>query len=140
MNKFITTELIGKSSRLITNNLAQKILAAQIGITTEQWIILQILSASSKTQKELGDITVKNKASINSLISYLLKLDFVSKSVSQKDKRETIIQITEIGEEVRKKVLYVASESINETMKGFSDSEIELLNSMLTRINNNLIK
>jgi len=140
MNKFITTELIGKSSRLITNNLAQKILAAQIGITTEQWIILQILSASSKTQKELGDITVKNKASINSLISYLLKLEFVSKSVSQKDKRETIIQITEIGEEVRKKVLYVASESINETMKGFSDSEIELLNSMLTRINNNLIK
>ena len=140
MNKFITTELIGKSSRLITNNLAQKILAAQIGITTEQWIILQILSASSKTQKELGDITVKNKASINSLISYLLKLDFVSKSVSQKDKRETIIQITEIGEEVRKKVLYVASESINETMKGFSDSEVELLNSLLMKINNNLIK
>ena len=140
MNKFITTELIGKSSRLITNNLAQKILAAQIGITTEQWIILQILSASSKTQKELGEITVKNKASINSLISYLLKLDFVSKSVSQKDKRETIIQITEIGEEVRKKVLNVASESINETMKGFSDSEVELLNSLLMKINNNLIK
>jgi len=140
MYKFITTELIGKSSRLITNNLAQKILAAQIGITTEQWIILQILSSSSKTQKELGEITVKNKASINSLISYLLKLDFVSKNVSQKDKRETIIQITEIGEEVRKKVLNVASEAINETMKGLSDSEVELLNSLLLKINNNLIK
>ncbi len=140
MYKFITTELIGKSSRLITNNLAQKILAAQIGITTEQWIILQILSSSSKTQKELGEITVKNKASINSLISYLLKLDFVSKNVSQKDKRETIIQITEIGEEVRKKVLNVASEAINETMKGLSDSEVELLNSLLLKINNNLTK
>ena len=140
MNKFLTPELIGKSSRLITNNLAQKILAAKIGITTEQWIILQILSEDSKTQKELGEITIKNKASINSLVSNLLKLNYINKNVSQKDKRETIIQISELGEDIRKKVLIVASESINETVKGFSHSEIELLNKLLTRVNNNLIK
>ena len=140
MNRFITTELIGKTSRLITNNLSQKILLAKIDITTEQWILLQILSKSSKTQKELGNITVKNKASINSLISYLLKQEYINKSISQKDKRETIIQITELGENIRKMVLKEASEAINETMKGFSNSEIELLNSMLMRINNNLIK
>jgi len=140
MNRFITTELIGKTSRLITNNLSQKILLAKIDITTEQWILLQILSKSSKTQKELGNITVKNKASINSLISYLLKQEYINKSISQKDKRETIIQITELGEDIRKMVLKEASEAINETMKGFSNSEIELLNSMLKRINNNLIK
>jgi plasmid maintenance system antidote protein VapI len=74
MNKFITTELIGKSSRLITNNLAHKLLVSKIGITTEQWIILQILSRGAKTQKELSEVTLKNKASINSLVSNEIRI------------------------------------------------------------------
>jgi len=140
MNKYITTELIGKSSRLITNNLSQKILLAKIGITTEQWIILQILARNEYSQKELCEITLKNKASVNSLISYLLSFDYINKSVSNKDKRETIIRITKLGDQVRKKVLKEADNSISETLKGFSNSDIELLNSLLLRINNNLIK
>ena len=140
MNKFLTTELIGKSSRLITNNLAQKLIVAKIGVTTEQWIILQILSNGLRTQRELSEITLKNKASINSLVSNLLKLGFVNKSISKTDKRETIIEISKIGEEIRKKVVKEASVSTNEVLKGLSVSEIELLNSILTRINNNLIK
>ena len=140
MNKYITTELIGKSSRLITNNLSQKILLAKIGITTEQWIILQILARNEYSQKELCEITLKNKASVNNLISYLLSFDYVNKSVSNKDKRETIIRITKLGDQVRKKVLKEADNSISETLKGFSNSDIELLNSLLLRINNNLIK
>ena len=140
MNRFLTTELIGKSSRLITNNLAQKILVSKIGITTEQWIILQILHKGIKTQKELGETTLKNKASINSLISNLLKLHFVNKTINKNDKRETIIEITKLGNKTRKEVLKVASKSINEILKGFSNSEIELLNSFLSRINDNIIK
>ena len=86
MNDFITAELIGKSSRLLRNNLSQKLSVEKLGLTTEQWIILQILSNGSKNQKELGLITLKNKASINSLISNLLKLGFVTKIVSKTDK------------------------------------------------------
>jgi len=139
MNRFLTTELIGKSSRLITNNLSQKLLSQNIEITTEQWIILQILSGGSKSQKELGDITLKNKASINSLVSNLLKLNFVNKTISPKDKRETVITITEIGDKTRKETLEVASESVNEILKDFSVSEVEQLNKFLNRINSNLI-
>ena len=140
MDEFLTAELIGKSSRLLSNNLSQKLAAEKLGLTTEQWIILQILSNGSKNQKELGLITLKNKASINSLISNLLKLGFVTKTISKTDKRETIISATNIGNEIRKKANNIASNSINVALDGFKTDEVKQLNEFLNRINNNLLK
>ena len=140
MNEFLTAELIGKSSRLLSNNLSQKLSAEKLGLTTEQWIILQILSGGSKSQKELGLITLKNKASINSLISNLLKLGFITKEISKTDKRKTIISTTDSGTIIKNKVNAVASISINEALNGFSADEIKQMNEYLNRINNNLIK
>ena len=139
MNEFITAELIGKSSRLLSNNLSQKLSIEKLGLTTEQWIILQILSNGSKSQKELGLITLKNKASINSLISNLLKLGFVTKIVSKTDKRKTIISTTDIGKKIRNKANKIASYSINEALDGFLTDEVKQLNEFLNRINNNLL-
>jgi len=140
MNEFLTAELIGKSSRLLSNNLSQKLSAGKLGLTTEQWIILQILTNGSKTQKELGLITLKNKASINSLISNLLKLGFVTKIVSKTDKRKTIISITDIGEKIRIKANKFASNSMNKALDGFLTDEVMQFNEFLNRINNNLLK
>ena len=140
MKKLITTELIGKSSRLITNNLAQKLLEAQAGVTTEQWIILQILSRGAMTQKELSEKTLKNKASINSLVSNLLKLELVDKKISEKDKRETRVSLNNEGEEVRARVAKIATTSVDEALNGFSNEEIDNLNSLLNRVKENLIK
>ena len=140
MKKFITTELIGKSSRLITNNLAQKLLEVQAGVTTEQWIILQILLRGAMTQKELSEKTLKNKASINSLVSNLLKLELVDKKISEKDKRETRVSLNNKGEEVRARVAKIAAISVDQALNGFSNEEIENLNSLLNRVKENLIK
>jgi len=140
MNLFITTELIGKSSRLITNNLARELLNLKLDITTEQWIILQILSKGSSTQKHLCEITLKNKASINSLVNNLLKKKFINKSISLVDKRETVVSITESGNSIREKIKTNAAKSIDTALKGFSTDEIDTLNVFLERITNNLIK
>ena len=140
MNKFIIAELIGKSSRLLNNNLSQKLSLAKLKLTTEQWIILQIISGGSKTQKELGTITLKNKASINSLISNLLKLEYVAKVISKTDRRKTIISITTVGNNIRKQAEKIASISINEALEGFSFNEIEQAIIFLAKINDNLLK
>jgi len=140
MNEFLTAELIGKSSRLLSNNLAQKLAAQKLGLTTEQWIILQILINGPKSQKELALITLKNKASINSLISNLRKLGFVTKKVSKTDKRKTIISTTDIGDKIRIEANKMAANSINEALNGFLTDEVKQLNEFLNRINNNLLK
>ena len=140
MNEFLTAELIGKSSRLLSNNLSQKLHTKNLELTTEQWIILQILSNDSKSQKELVTITLKNKASINSLVSNLLKLGLITKTVSKTDKRRTIISTTNAGNKIRTEANKIAYNSINESFVGFAPDEIKQLNEFLNRINNNLLK
>jgi DNA-binding MarR family transcriptional regulator len=140
MKEFLTTELIGKTSRLLSNNLSLKFTREKLGLTTEQWIILQILSNGSKSQKELGEITLKNKASINSLISNLLKLSFVTKIVSKTDKRKTIISTTAIGDQIMNKANKLAYISVKQALDGFLTDEVNQLNEYLNRINNNLLK
>jgi len=123
----------------LTNSLSKNLLRSKTGITSEQWIILQILTRGSKNQKELGEITLKTKATINSLVNYLLKAELVSKTQSKIDKRNMILSITEKGIKTIKQTDNHALNSIKKATNGFSEKEITTLNKYLTRIINNLI-
>jgi len=140
MTRIKTGELLGKTARLLNNNLSLKLAQSQTNITAEQWIILQIILDGPKSQKQLGEITLKNKSSINSLISKLLKANYITKVISLSDKRTTIISITKSGILARKRALVVANQTINEATLDITDIEINQLNELLQRINNNLLK
>ena len=140
MKSFVTGELIGKTSRLLRDNLSKHLIESEVYVTTEQWIILQIVRYGSKNQKELSEITLKTKATINSLISYLLKADLIIKTTSNLDKRSKDISITKKGLQIIKQSNISASKSIKRATNGFSENEIQELNSYLTRIQNNLLK
>lgn len=140
MTRIKTGELLGKTARLLNNNLSLKLTQSQTNITAEQWIILQIILDGPKSQKQLGEITLKNKSSINSLISKLLKANYITKVISISDKRTNIISITKSGILARKQALAVANQTINEATFDITDIEIEQLNKLLQRINNNLLK
>jgi len=140
MKIFETGELIGKSSRLLTNSLSKNLLLSNTGITSEQWIILQILVKGSKNQKELSEITLKTKATISSLISYLLKSDLITKTKSNIDNRNTILSISKKGINVIKQTENNAFQSIKQATNNFSEKEIKELNKYLSRIITNLTK
>lgn len=68
--------LFGKSSRLLSNNLNTDL--NELGITVEQWSLLAVLwSTNNISQKELQEALLKDKASINSLVNYLIKNGFI---------------------------------------------------------------
>ena len=138
MKIFETGELIGKSSRLLTNSLSKNLLLSKTGITSEQWIILQILSRGSKNQKELTEITLKTKATINSLVSYLLKSELISKHKLTVDNRKVILSISKKGINIIKKTNNNALESIKQATNDFSEKEISELNKYLSRIITNI--
>jgi len=138
MKIFETGELIGKSSRLLTNSLSQNLLFSNTRITSEQWILLQILSKGAKNQKELGKITLKTKATINSLVSYLLKSELIIKTNSKLDNRYTILSISKKGLITIKETNEYALKSIEQATDNFSKEEIKELNKYLSRIIINL--
>lgn len=135
-----TGNLIGKTSRLLSRDFSKNLSSNKLEITTEQWILLQILTEGTKTQKELSEITLKTKATINSLISYLLKSNLIQKTTSNKDKRITEISISKTGLQLIKQSNISAYKSINKAVRGFSEKEIQELNNYLIRIQNNLSK
>ena len=138
MKIFETGELIGKSSRLLTNSLSQNLLFSNTRITSEQWILLQILSKGAKNQKELGKITLKTKATINSLVSYLLKSELIIKTNSKLDNRYTILSISKKGLITIKETNDYALKSIEQATNNFSEEEIKEFNKYLSRIITNL--
>jgi len=138
MKLFETGELIGKSSRLLTKTLSKNLFLSNTGITSEQWIILQILSKGSKNQKELTEITLKTKATINSLVSYLLKSKLIIKTNSKLDNRYTILSISKKGLITIKETNDYALKSIEQATNNFSEEEIKEFNKYLSRIITNL--
>jgi len=138
MKIFETGELIGKSSRLLTNSLSKNLLLSNTDITPEQWIVLQILSRGPKNQKELTNITLKTKATVNSLVSYLLKADLITKTNSIEDNRKIILAISKKGISTIKQTEINALKSINQATNGFSEKEISELNNYLSRIIENI--
>ena len=140
MKIFETGELIGKASRLLTKSLSKNLLESKTGITSEQWIILQILVKDSKNQKELSEITLKSKATINSLVSYLVKSELITKTKSKIDNRNTILSISKKGINVINQTKNNAFQSIKQATTNFSDKEILELNKYLSIIITNLSK
>ncbi|MCO7185856.1 MarR family winged helix-turn-helix transcriptional regulator [Tenacibaculum sp. XPcli2-G] len=139
MQKFTTGKLIGNTSRLLNKSLTNSLSEEDLFITSEQWIILQILSTDSKNQKELCDITLKNKSSINSLIKGLLKLKLITKTTSLEDKRNSIISISNEGINIKEKSNNIASSILDKALNDFTEEEINELNNYLLRIIKNLI-
>ena len=71
--------LLGKSSRLLANRFNSDLVA--LGLTVEQWSLLALLwDTDHQTQKALQVSLLKDKASINSLLRYLIQNGFVTKT------------------------------------------------------------
>lgn len=140
MERFKTGELLGKSSRLMSNKLSNELNRQHIELTPEQWMVLHTLVDGSKSQKEICEITLKNKASINSLISSLTKFGLVMKTTLDSDKRHNVITITEKGITVKNQANTIALDTLELMLDGFSKSEVANLNNYLARIKENLIR
>ena len=140
MEIYKTSELIGKSSRLLTKLMSLELLKSNMGITSEQWILLQLLHNRSMNQKEIGELTLKNKATISSLVTYLFKSGLINKTKSKRDKRQMILSITKKGKSLLEQSNSHVFKSITKATIDFSEIEINVLNNYLTRVINNLME
>ena len=131
--------LLGKSSRLLANNLNNSL--REVNLTVEQWSMLALLwSKDNQTQKSLQETLLKNKATINSLVSYLIKDNFITKRVSPTDKRSAIVSLTKKGKEMKNHTIPIAINSILLATEGINKQELQTTFKVLEQIINNLAK
>ena len=131
--------LLGKSSRLLSNNLNSDL--TKLGLTVEQWSLLAVLwDRNNISQKELQETLLKDKASINSLVNYLIKNGFIYKEQSLQDKRSFIVSLTKKGKEAKDESVPLAIKNIMKATDGIKKEELDIFAKVTTQIIKNLTK
>ena len=131
--------LLGKSSRLLANRFNNDLV--QHELTIAQWTLLALLWEKDKqSQKELQEELLKDKATITSLITYLIKSEFITKSKDTNDKRSFIVSLTDKGRAIQKVTIPIAIQNITLATQGITQSDLETTYKVLTQIITNLTK
>jgi len=131
--------LLGKASRLLSNQLNTDL--KQHNLTMPQWSLLAVLwSENAQKQKALEATLLKDKATINSLVSYLVKNGFISKVKDTIDKRSYIISLTTKGKEMQSITIPIAMKNIGKAVSDIDAEELERTILVLKQIINNLTK
>jgi len=131
--------LLGKASRLLSNQFNSDL--SQHNLTVEQWSLLAVLwSEDAQKQKALQATLLKDKATINSLVTYLIKSGFVTKKQDSSDRRSFIISLTKRGKAMKEVTIPIAMHNIGIAIEGIRSSDLEITIKVLNQIIINLIK
>ena len=97
-------------------------------------ILLALSQADGLSQKDLATRLNLSVQSTAEFVNKLVKKDLVSKEKSTTDRRKTIIRLTNLGQQTAS----AETAKIPEFLTGLSDTELDQLTAILTKINNNL--
>tara|TARA_Y100001970_G_scaffold18918_1_gene21190 strand:+ start:197 stop:547 length:351 start_codon:yes stop_codon:yes gene_type:complete len=112
-----------------------------LNISMDQWMILgPIWQLQSPSQKELGEICLKNKPSISRIIDSLEKKSLVVRVSDQIDNRIKRVVLTKAGKQLFYDVLPIMEKTREEVRGKIPEEEIEVFKNVLSKIIENLNK
>ena len=131
--------LINSAHRAMTKRFVQNAMKSGLDISLDQWMVLgPIWQLESASQKELGEITLKDKTSITRLVDVLEKKNLVVRVEDQIDHRIKRVILTNAGKQLFFDVLPIMEKTREEVRKNISDQDIETFKRVLSSIIVNL--
>ena len=131
--------LINSAHRAMTKRFVQNAIKSGLDISLDQWMVLgPIWQLESASQKELGEITLKDKTSITRLVDILEKKNLVVRVEDQIDHRIKRVILTNAGKQLFFDVLPIMEKTREEIRKDISDQDIETFKKVLSSIIVNL--
>lgn len=100
-------------------------LMSEAGITLqlEQLPLIMILQRENRSQRELSDITMRDKSSILRSINALEKKNLVEVQKDKADKRKNIVSLTDEGISLAKSIRSLMKKAEDEVLSVFSERE-----------------
>ena len=96
---------------------------AGINLQLEQLPLIMILQRKNLSQRELSDMTMRDKSSILRSINALEKKDLVVVEKDEKDKRKNIVSLTDEGINLAKRLRLLMKRAEDEVLSVFSVQE-----------------
>jgi DNA-binding MarR family transcriptional regulator len=131
--------ITGKASTAVARRLQKNFKLAGVDITIEQWSVLYHLwKEDGLSQQDLCDATFRDKPSITRLVDNLEKLKLVKRTSSKDDRRKNQIFLTKDAHQLQDKTMAIADQTICESLKSVSASQIEIAKQVLQVVYDNL--
>lgn len=125
-------KLRNKLHRLMKQRYATE---ASIKLTVEEFILLTMIRA--KTDQILQNIAIatgKNKSVVMRMIDSLEKKGLVKRTVNPEDRRENLLSITDMGEQVVAEYHKIEKKLSCELLKGIPDEKVEVFFEVIEEI------
>ena len=109
--------------------LRQRADELDMGITSEQFVVLDTISANKDIyQQKLSEILYKDKSNTNRIISVLLEKGLITKDVSSINNRlVNVLNISEKGQELIDKFMPKAKEIVRDICSNITDEDVDNL-------------
>ena len=131
--------LINSAQRAMTTRFVQNATESGLDISLDQWIVLgPIWQLESASQKELGEICLKDKTNITRIIDALEEKNLVVRIEDQIDHRIKRVVLTNAGKQLFFDVLPIMEKTREEVRKDIPDQDIDTFKIVLSKILENL--
>ena len=131
--------LIETAFRMMTKRFVHNAYKSGVNISLDQWQVLgPVWQLKSPSQKELGEVCLKNKASITRTIDSLEKKSLVVRAPDQIDHRIKRVVLTNLGEQLFYDVLPIMEKTREEVRGDISEDQIDTFKKVLSKIIQNL--
>lgn len=110
---------------------------ARFGLSQPRFnALIQLRMAGDRglTQSELGQLMLVSRANISGLVERLERDGLVGRQSDPGDKRALRVYITDRGQELMEKFLPIHNDFVSRALSSLTDSEMETLQSLLTKI------
>lgn len=110
-------------------------------ITPDQWLVLsRIHDQEGMLEKEIAEITYKDRSTTARIIDALVAKAFVIKENNKRDRRSFLIYVTEKGKTLIEQTVRIERQTHDGVVSGIRSTEYELLTRLLHQMNDNMDK
>ena len=123
----------------MTERFVQNVFNSGLDISMDQWMVLgPIWQLESPSQKDLGEICLRDKPTITRIIDSLEDKSLVVRVSDQIDHRIKRVVLTKSGKQLFYDVLPIMEKTREEVRGKIPDEEIEIFKNVLSKIIKNL--
>ena len=131
--------LIRSAHNSMTERFVQNVFNSGLDISLDQWMVLgPIWQLESPSQKDLGEICLRDKPTISRIIDSLEDKSLVVRVSDQIDHRIKRVVLTKAGKQLFYDVLPIMEKTREEVRGEIPDEEIEIFKNVLSKIIKNL--
>lgn len=109
-------------------------------ISPEEWAVLLILAKNEiQTPSALSDVTFRDRTTVTRLIDGMVKKNLVFRTEDPKDRRRSLLHVSDIGKTMLGQLIPLAQEMIDDALDGISPEDIETTTKTLRKMTQNLL-